>query len=137
MRSTSLDERANETVKRASANKYIKNFDFNYRYTNAQFTVTSVTGHLLEIDFDSRYSSWQACDPFELFDAPVTTSIKKGSETIARNLANEARRADTLMIWTDCDREGENIGAEIAGVCKKAKRDIIVRRARFSAIIPQ
>ena len=41
------------------------------------------------------------------------------------------------MIWTDCDREGENIGAEIANVCRGAKRDIIVRRARFSAIIAQ
>lgn len=42
-----------------------------------------------------------------------------------------------LMIWTDCDREGEHIGKEIANVCRKAKRNIIVKRARFSAIIAQ
>lgn len=124
-------------MQRASPNRFIKNFDFNYRYTNCQFTVTSVTGHLLEHDFDTRYSSWQACDPFDLFDAPVAVTVKKGSETIARNLTNEARNADTLMIWTDCDREGENIGAEIAGICRRAKRNIVVRRARFNAIIAQ
>jgi len=42
-----------------------------------------------------------------------------------------------LMIWTDCDREGEHIGSEIASVCRRAKRNIIVKRARFSAIIAQ
>lgn len=54
---------------------------------------------------------------------------------IERNLLNEARRADELMIWTDCDREGEHIGSEIANVCRKAKPNIRVTRARFSAII--
>lgn len=41
------------------------------------------------------------------------------------------------MIWTDCDREGENIGNEIVKVCKKSRSHIVVKRARFSAIIPQ
>jgi reverse gyrase len=47
----------------------------------------------------------------------------------------EARRADRLMIWTDCDREGEHIGSEIASVCRRSNPRIIVKRARFSAII--
>ena len=42
-----------------------------------------------------------------------------------------------LMIWADCDREGEHIGAEIASVCRRVKGNIVVKRARFSAIIPQ
>ena len=92
---------------------------------------------MLEHDFEETYSSWQSCDPFVLFDAPIHTKVKKGSETIARNLRNEAVRAQVPMIWTDCDREGENIGAEVAGVCRKAKANITVRRARFSAIIAQ
>lgn len=40
------------------------------------------------------------------------------------------------MIWTDCDREGEFIGSMVAQVCRKAKPNIVVKRARFSAIIP-
>lgn len=52
-----------------------------------------------------------------------------------RNLQNEARRANLLLIWTDCDREGEHIGSEIVAACRKANPRIIVKRARFSAII--
>jgi DNA topoisomerase-3 len=48
---------------------------------------------------------------------------------------DEARRADLLMIWTDCDREGEHIGSEVVMACRKANARIIVKRARFSAII--
>ena len=54
---------------------------------------------------------------------------------VEKNLQNEARNADLLMIWTDCDREGEHIGSEVAEVCKRANRRLVVKRARFSAII--
>lgn len=126
-----------ETIwQRNSPNKYIKNYDFDYPQTNSQFTVTAVIGHLLEQDFEANYG-WQACDPFVLFDAPIVTRVKKENEGISRNLSTEAKRAQTLMIWTDCDREGENIGSEIVSVCRKARANITVRRARFSAIIAQ
>ena len=58
-------------------------------------------------------------------------------KAIVDNLSSEARKVQQLMIWTDCDREGENIGAEIANICRKANRNIVVKRARFSAIIAQ
>lgn len=51
------------------------------------------------------------------------------------NLLREAATADLLIIWTDCDREGEHIGSEVAAVCRRAKPGIRVKRARFSAII--
>jgi DNA topoisomerase-3 len=54
---------------------------------------------------------------------------------IESNLQTEARRATHLMIWTDCDREGEYIGSVVAQVCQKVNRGLIVKRARFSAII--
>lgn len=91
----------------------------------------------MEHEFDAMYNGWQSCDPFVLFEAPIEQRVKKESKSIATNLTNEAKKAQKLMIWTDCDREGENIGAEVATVCKKVKRDIEVRRARFSAIIAQ
>ncbi|KIM83269.1 hypothetical protein PILCRDRAFT_783465 [Piloderma croceum F 1598] len=122
---------------RPSANKYIKNFDFNYPQTNSIYTVTSVSGHLTAHDFGDAYRTWNSCDPFVLFDVPIETKISTESKTIEKNLRNEARGADMLMIWTDCDREGEHIGSEIATVCQKAKHNIIVKRARFSAIIAQ
>lgn len=56
---------------------------------------------------------------------------------IEQNLLAQARRVATLMIWTDCDREGEHIGTEIVSVCRRANRNLVVKRARFSAIIAQ
>ncbi|KAG0707107.1 DNA topoisomerase [Suillus ampliporus] len=122
---------------RATSNRFIKNFDFDYPQTNSHFTVTSVSGHLLAHDFPDEYRQWHSCDPITLFDAPIQTTVPADSKSIERNLLTEARTADTLMIWTDCDREGENIGSEIVKVCRKSRPQITVKRARFSAIIPQ
>ncbi|KAJ6498952.1 prokaryotic type I DNA topoisomerase [Mycena sanguinolenta] len=122
---------------RPTQNKYIRNYDFDYPQTRAQFTVTCVSGHLTSHDFPETHRKWHSCDPIALFDAPVESFISKDSKSIEKNLAQEARRADMLMIWTDCDREGEHIGSEIKRVCRKAKANIAVKRARFSAIIAQ
>jgi DNA topoisomerase-3 len=63
--------------------------------------------------------------------------VAPDKKAIVDNLTSEARKAQQLMIWTDCDREGENIGSEIVKICRKAKPNIVVKRARFSAIIAQ
>lgn len=68
--------------------------------------------------------------------SPLARSQSKDQQGIARNLTAEAKKATHLMIWTDCDREGEHIGSEVAEICLRANRRIIVKRARFSAIIP-
>ncbi|KAI0730280.1 DNA topoisomerase, partial [Fomitopsis betulina] len=122
---------------RQSGNKYIRNYDFDYPHANATFTVTAVAGHMLEHEFSFQFSKWTSCDPFELFEAPIIAEVRKDAAPIAQNLKNEARRAQRLMIWTDCDREGEHIGWEIMRECTKAKPNMVVTRARFSAIIPQ
>ena len=43
---------------------------------------------------------------------------------------------DELILWLDCDREGEAIGFEVIDVCVKRRPRLRVRRARFSALIP-
>jgi len=130
----------NQFTTRQSPNRYCKNFDFHYRLPPSpqlvDFTVTSVLGHLTCTDFDDHYQGWRNCDPFSLFDAPINRFVNPDHKGIERNLKAESRRADKLMIWTDCDREGEHIGSEIVSVCRAAKPGIIVLRARFSAIIP-
>ncbi|EIM82961.1 prokaryotic type I DNA topoisomerase [Stereum hirsutum FP-91666 SS1] len=122
---------------RNTATNYVKNYDFTYNYTHSTFTVTCVAGHLMEYDFHDTHRKWQSCDPIALFDAPIESKTAKDKTAIAQNISNEARRADQLMIWTDCDREGENIGWEIMVTAQKTNRNIIVKRARFSAIIAQ
>lgn len=99
--------------------------------------MTCVAGHLTNVDFTERHRSWNSCDAFDLFDAPIKVVIPADKKAIESNLIQEARQASTLMIWTDCDREGEHIGSEIVQACKKGKPNIAVSRARFSAIIAQ
>ncbi|KAG9045134.1 DNA topoisomerase [Tulasnella sp. UAMH 9824] len=118
-----------------SANRYIKNYEFDYPQLNAHFTVTSVVGHLFEYDFGPQYKNWSSCDPFVLFDVPVEHKVAEDKNTVANNLKRLAPSHQELVIWTDCDREGENIGSEVMTVCRSTNRQIRVRRARFSAII--
>ncbi|KAF9523469.1 DNA topoisomerase [Crepidotus variabilis] len=116
---------------------YVKNYEFDYPQSRAFFIVTCVSGHITEHDFTDAYKRWNSCDPFDLFDAQVDIQIASDKKGIQQNLTNQARRSDMLMIWTDCDREGEHIGMEITKVCRRAKPNIQVKRARFSAIIAQ
>ncbi len=43
-------------------------------------------------------------------------------------------KCQTLIIWTDCDREGENIGYEIIDLCRPLRAGLKIYRARFSEI---
>jgi DNA topoisomerase-3 len=51
---------------------------------------------------------------------------------IADTLAKLSLQNDLLVIFTDCDREGEYIGEEIKLVCKRSNPSIVVKRAIFS-----
>ncbi|KAJ8076355.1 DNA topoisomerase [Marasmius tenuissimus] len=122
---------------RNTRSNFIKNYDFDYPQTNSHFTVTAVAGHLTETEFTNAHRKWDSCNPIELFDAPLISYVKDDYKSMETNIFNEAKRASTLMIWTDCDREGEHIGSEIANVARRAQPRITVKRARFSAIVAQ
>lgn len=65
-------------------NPYVKNYEFDYNFgrpwghCNVKFT--SVTGHLVAHDFPLQYKRWEACNPSELFDAPIETIIADVSD---------------------------------------------------------
>ena len=80
--------------------------------------VTSVTGHMMEIEFDDAHRKWMSCEPVALFDAPIIKAISDDKKDIARTLRREARACQKLILWLDCDREGENIAFEVIDVCQ-------------------
>lgn len=99
--------------------------------------MTSVSGHLLTYDFALAYNNWDAIDPIALFSAPVSKLCPSKFQPIRKTIEREIRSCHGLIIWTDCDREGENIGYEIIDVCRAIKPNIEVHRAVFSEITSQ
>ncbi|KAL7548997.1 hypothetical protein ACHAWF_012271 [Thalassiosira exigua] len=106
--------------------------------SSATHVVTSVAGHVFSVDFPPEYQSWDSVDPAELFHAPVVKKPCKGS--VVRHLEEVAKGADFLVLWMDCDREGENINFEVLECCLHLMRGQApydrVYRAHFSAINP-
>ncbi|KAI5290952.1 DNA topoisomerase [Ascosphaera acerosa] len=117
-------------------NPYVKNYEFDFRFNgpwgDSSVVMTSVLGHLGQMDFHPQYRSWQSTPPQTLFEAPIISLMPKEQESIAQNLQTLARRAQILYIWTDCDREGEHIGTEVRKQFLAANPRIQVKRAQFS-----
>jgi DNA topoisomerase-3 len=44
--------------------------------------MTSVSGHLLGLEFVGSYRNWRACNPMALFDAPVSKSCPQDYQQI-------------------------------------------------------
>ncbi|XP_065181209.1 DNA topoisomerase 3-beta-1-like [Sycon ciliatum] len=102
------------------------------------FKMTSVCGHVLSLDFEARFNNWDKVDPVELFSAPTEKKEASPDLNMERFLAQEARGVDYLVLWLDCDKEGENICFEVINAVKRSMngggRMSSVYRARFSAI---
>ncbi|XP_033340124.2 topoisomerase 3-alpha isoform X1 [Megalopta genalis] len=123
--------------RREGLSPYNKIYEFNSNVwgQNCDMIMTSVSGHLLNYAFTGAYRKWEGCHPLSLFDAPVTKQcIEESYIKIKQTLEREAKKCSALIIWTDCDREGENIGFEIIQVCRAVKANIRVHRAKFSEI---
>ena len=97
---------------------------------------TSVRGHLASQDFASSYG-WNKCRHVELFHAPIETYYDADMQPLENMLRQQARRAQALILWLDCDREGEAIGDEVQTVCLASNPRLKVYRARFSTVLPQ
>lgn len=63
--------------------------------------------------------------------APVEKLPKE--KDIIRSLKNLAKKADSIVIATDFDREGELIGADALSCCREVNETAPVSRARYSA----
>jgi DNA topoisomerase-3 len=101
---------------------------------NTTMLFTSVAGHLMEVEFPAHTKSWGGFPFAELFRTPVTKHIRAELESAGSNIESLAKRANCLVLWLDCDREGENICFEVIHVATKANPRLQILRARFSAL---
>lgn len=101
----------------------------------ARFKMTAVCGHIMTTDFPCIYNHWDRVDPAELFLIPVEKKEASPKLQMPRMLAKEATNCDTVVLWLDCDKEGENICFEILDAIQGSiKRGASIFRARFSSI---
>lgn len=77
-------------------------------------------------------SSWKMDALPYLVYAPIEKQPKE--KEIIRSLKNLAKKADSIVIATDFDREGELIGADALSMIKQVNDTAPVTRARYSAI---
>lgn len=68
---------------REGRSRYNKIFEFNYaiRGQPCHMLFTSVTGHLMELEFEERYRKWLSCDPADLYHAPVHKFVPEVLDT--------------------------------------------------------
>ncbi|XP_057429200.1 DNA topoisomerase 3-beta isoform X2 [Lotus japonicus] len=83
-------------------------------------------------DFPGKYQDWSATDPLDLFQAQVLKNESNPKAHICRHLNQEARGCRFLVLWLDCDREGENICFEVIQSTGFNVNDVY--RARFSSV---
>eukprot|EP01053_Blabericola_migrator_P001553 Blabericola_migrator_1__1552@NODE_140_length_13109_cov_183_610106_g122_i0_p7_GENE_NODE_140_length_13109_cov_183_610106_g122_i0NODE_140_length_13109_cov_183_610106_g122_i0_p7_ORF_typecomplete_len183_score29_77Toprim/PF01751_22/4e20Toprim_4/PF13662_6/0_033_NODE_140_length_13109_cov_183_610106_g122_i01252113069 len=95
---------------------------------------TSIRGHLMEVNFPPDFSNWMRIPPVALLQAPVTWKIPAANKDLEGMLQRLSRECTDLILWLDCDREGEAIAFEVLEVCLSANPRLKVSRATFSAV---
>lgn len=107
------------TDKFAPASKDPLNSD---RNSQVVCVVTSVVGHIFSLGFTPSADDSQRMDPIEFFDMPVVKQeeASSGKLRVVDHLRALAGECDHLVLWLDCDAEGENIAFETIGVTRRA-----------------
>uniref|UniRef100_A0A1A9ZLV4 DNA topoisomerase n=1 Tax=Glossina pallidipes TaxID=7398 RepID=A0A1A9ZLV4_GLOPL len=124
--------------RKANNNCPVHEWTGQFRNQTVLFRMTSVCGHVMSLEFAGKYNSWDKVDPIELFGCP--TEKKEANPKLHMNsyLAQEARGCEHLVLWLDCDKEGENICYEVMAAVAHVIHNIYSRnityRAHFSAI---
>jgi DNA topoisomerase I len=108
-------------------------------------TTVGLKGHVLNPAFPEGYSNWQETDPKSLIDAEL---VKEATDkNVVKAVRKLAKAADSVVIATDFDREGELIGLEALGEALDVNPELVdgtlegeraarpaVQRARYSAL---
>ena len=111
---------------------------FKWSDSEGETSVVGTGGHGVERAFpeEKEYKQWKLDLIHGLVDAPLITRPTDGKKNVIRAVQKEAKAADSLVIATDFDREGELIGLESLEVALEVTPDLepTVKRARYAAL---
>ena len=103
----------------------------------ANIKITSCAGHVYSTDFPPQYQSWDNTDPITLFQAEVVKNEANPKTRLPAHFKSEGKGVSHLVLWLDCDREGENICFEVIRNVKPVmSQPSGIWRARFSSLVP-
>lgn len=106
-----------------------------YGENDEEVRTLGMRGHVLQVDFPEEYRQWQEVAPRQLIDAEIIKTPKE--KMLVASLKKLAKQADSVVIATDYDREGELIGSDIVDIIREVNEDAPITRARFSALTKQ
>ena len=114
-------------------------FDYFVESKNIEYDMlfTSVRGHIMGYAFGPQNKIWDLGTSRDLYNAEIYHNLIPDSKIIKDNLIMIARKykINTLILWLDCDREGENIAFEVVEIIRSLNiPNLQVLRASFSAI---
>ncbi|MDQ3758884.1 MAG: DNA topoisomerase I, partial [Actinomycetota bacterium] len=115
-----------------------------YTWSDAdgEHTCVGLKGHVMGVAFPEEYSNWQQTDLHDLIDADLIP--EPTDKNVVKAVRKLAKEADSVVIATDYDREGELIGLEALQQTLDSNPEIVggveiasepaVQRARYSAL---
>ena len=117
-----------------------------YTWSNGdgEQTAVGLKGHVMGVAFPEDYSNWQQTDLHDLIDAELVN--EPTDKNVVKAIRKLAKEADSVVIATDYDREGELIGLEALTQVLDVKPDAAsadiaerppIERARYSALTKQ
>jgi DNA topoisomerase-1 len=107
----------------------------------AEQMAVGLKGHVMGVAFPDGYSNWQETDLHDLIDAELVP--EPTDKNVVKAVRKLAKDADSVVIATDYDREGELIGLEALTEALAANPAITgtavderppIKRARYSAL---
>jgi DNA topoisomerase-1 len=114
---------------------------YTWRDREGDHMTVGLKGHVMGVAFPDAYSNWQETDLHELIDAELVP--EPTDKNVVKAVRKLAKEADSVVIATDYDREGELIGLEALQQVLDAKPEIAdrdlaerppIKRARYSAL---
>ena len=111
---------------------------FEFNRGGRRILVVGLRGHLFTSEFSKKIheAGWRSIDPLYLLTkAPLMKIPRPESRSVIKVLKELVKITNRVIIATDYDREGENIGMQASMlVMKKVKPKIEVKRAVFNSL---